>query len=404
MNFIPSNGWPQLKDIPEKLEHFREVYARFAKVNRWYQSIEETELTGNPVIFEKALKLNATALSLNMLPIQSGSGDPSPENVRPISGRTEVNLGRTGKNLLPMTVAGIKAANTSGTWSGNTYTRLGVSYEVQTDADGNVTGIKATGTATNNTSISLNMTLKAGTYTVNGSPANGSGTTYRITVTTTSYSLLANDTGSGATFTLSEPTEVILFCDVRNNYAIPSGGIMYYPMIRDAAETDPTFEPYTPVTLTIALGSTVYGGSLDVKTGSGSSDLGFAEFDGSDDEVWGMSSGSNYYQFQITISDAKDMVNFVTNEFKRMDIYYRGQQTGAIYYSDKMLRVALLPDMNITTVAEWRAWLAQNPLQVAYELATPTTIQLTGAELALLMGYNYISTDADSLTVKAYTI
>ena len=94
MNFIPSNGWPQLKDIPEKLEHFREVYARFAKVNRWYQSIKETELTGNPVIFEKALKLNATALSLNILTIQSGSGDPSPENVRPISGRTEVNLER----------------------------------------------------------------------------------------------------------------------------------------------------------------------------------------------------------------------------------------------------------------------------------------------------------------------
>ena len=34
-------------------------------------------------------------------PVQAGSGDPSPDNVRPISGRTNAKLTRCGKNLLP---------------------------------------------------------------------------------------------------------------------------------------------------------------------------------------------------------------------------------------------------------------------------------------------------------------
>ena len=40
------------------------------------------------------------ALTVGIEPVQSGSGDPSPTNVRPISGWTGANVTRTGKNLL----------------------------------------------------------------------------------------------------------------------------------------------------------------------------------------------------------------------------------------------------------------------------------------------------------------
>ena len=49
-----------------------------------------------------------------------------------------------GKNLLPMTVEGIKEVNTSGTWVGNSYTYGGVTFEIQTDDANNVIGIKQT--------------------------------------------------------------------------------------------------------------------------------------------------------------------------------------------------------------------------------------------------------------------
>lgn len=42
----------------------------------------------------------AKSLIVGMEPIQAGSGDPSPDNIRPISGRTGVTVTRTGKNLL----------------------------------------------------------------------------------------------------------------------------------------------------------------------------------------------------------------------------------------------------------------------------------------------------------------
>lgn len=41
-----------------------------------------------------------TGLTIGIEPIQSGSGDPSPDNIRPISGRSEISLKHNGKNLL----------------------------------------------------------------------------------------------------------------------------------------------------------------------------------------------------------------------------------------------------------------------------------------------------------------
>ena len=43
------------------------------------------------------------SLEISIEPVQSGSGDPSPSNVRPISGWSEANVTRTGKNLYDKT-------------------------------------------------------------------------------------------------------------------------------------------------------------------------------------------------------------------------------------------------------------------------------------------------------------
>ena len=56
-------------------------------------------------------------------------------------------VGGAGKNKLPMTVDGIKAANTDGTWTGNAYVINGITYTILTDSNNNVIGIKANGTA-----------------------------------------------------------------------------------------------------------------------------------------------------------------------------------------------------------------------------------------------------------------
>lgn len=56
------------------------------------------------------------SLKVAINPVQSGSGDPSPSNVRPISGWTGANVARLGKNLFnKATVTSSKGLNASGT-------------------------------------------------------------------------------------------------------------------------------------------------------------------------------------------------------------------------------------------------------------------------------------------------
>ena len=55
---------------------------------------------------------------------------------------------------------------------------------------------------------------------------------------------------------------------------------------------------------------------------------------------------------------------------------------------------------SITSVADWRTYLANNPLQVCYELANPTTLTLTPAELELLKGNNTVSGNGANINIS----
>ena len=63
-------------------------------------SVVEDTATGNPVTFETDLAKPLKSLVASFLPIQSGTGDPSTDNIRPITGWDAVNAWCAGKNLL----------------------------------------------------------------------------------------------------------------------------------------------------------------------------------------------------------------------------------------------------------------------------------------------------------------
>ena len=62
------------------------------------KEVEDTA-TGNPLTFLTDLARPLKELLVSWTPTQSGSGDPSPENVRPISGMSGVTAWHTGENL-----------------------------------------------------------------------------------------------------------------------------------------------------------------------------------------------------------------------------------------------------------------------------------------------------------------
>lgn len=163
-------------------------------------------------------------------------------------------VGGAGKNLLPITVANVKALNTAGTWSGNEYTFKGVTYTVNTDEDGNVISIKAVGTASELSYLYLqnqtgsNYSVFAGKSCIlNGCPANGSSSTYSLS--TYGSGMTVVDYGSGATITFpsTEPSNWNIAIGVISGYSIPTAGIIFYPMIRLSTESDATFEPYSNI-------------------------------------------------------------------------------------------------------------------------------------------------------------
>ena len=90
----------------------------------------------------------------------------------------------TDDNKLPMILSDIKNANTAGTWNNNNYTYNGITYTILLDEDNNVTGIKANGTASGNSTFKVgNKTwsnISSEDYQLGGCAKNGSTTTYYL--------------------------------------------------------------------------------------------------------------------------------------------------------------------------------------------------------------------------------
>ena len=105
-----------------------EVNSNFTSLEDWTDADTKT-VTGNPITITDAANLNAKALSMSVDPIQDLHGYDKPW------------VGGAGKNKLPLVLADIKAANATGTWSGNVYTYNGVDFTVNTDANNNITEI-----------------------------------------------------------------------------------------------------------------------------------------------------------------------------------------------------------------------------------------------------------------------
>jgi hypothetical protein len=165
------------------------------------------------------------------------------------SGLTNVDVAlsvpeNTGKNVLPLTLANLKAINTSGTWSGNAYTIKGVTFTVQTDSDGNVTSIVANGVATNKVWFRLvPTTFDIMNGTILSGITNGSLDTFSM------YAFESNDTTVITQLTNGEYTftnnheNVNMYINILSGVTVDN--ITFYPMLRPAGTT-PTFAPYIP--------------------------------------------------------------------------------------------------------------------------------------------------------------
>lgn len=369
---------------------------------------------GNPINFSSKYAQDAASTKIDLNPIQDLHGYDHPW------------AGGAGKNLLPMTVESLKAANTSGTWNGNVYSINNVVYTILVDSDNNVIGISAN--SSDNASANADFNIPTAVMSDNtqiilsGCPANGSVNTYRITFYNAAISM--NDTGSGNAITYVSGNNQRCYIRVVSGTSISNK--VFYPMLRLATKTDPTFEPYTNIcpisgrtevgikvkdseqvthqSLTISLGQTVYGGTLDVEKGELVVNRGIytitaflGDLGSPINHLYGVNAVSNTIK---RISSNDEVSDIVCDKFdsKLSNLaLYNSTSKGIALNKNGWIFVAF-GDM-VSSLKEANTLVENDPITFTYPLATPTVIPLTPAQVHLLKGVNNISTDGDDITL-----
>lgn len=181
-------------------------------------------------------------IKVSWTPAQEGSGDPSPENIRPIKGRTEIKVERCGENLL-----NIKPFDTR-------IQKKGITFEYVPDG-----GIHIQGTASANADSPTFPVwhLPPGKYCGPNTP------------TGVSASIVIRRNGSNLWFNTKGIFEILAGDVTKYWYAIVANGATLdttiYPYIVPGTTAPTAYTPYIGSTNTLTLPETVYGGEVDAE-------------------------------------------------------------------------------------------------------------------------------------------
>lgn len=299
-------------------------------------------------------------------PTQEGSGDPSPDNIRPISGRDSVKVERCGENLLD--VAQCRTATPSAAY--------GLTVTVDDTGLIRVFGIpkvnkdnpRATFRILFTNQVILTKEYKAKWFVVKG---------------------VIN-----AITHIQKDKSIVLQSPLLPNTSVDvQFRLMYY-----TGDEPTTYTPYTGQTATLTLPSTIYGGTVDAVTGDGQETWGTETISriASIDELTSVvRCAATLLQKSVTAKSGSAISNWLgeyVSYVEDKESFYTNQTQ--IYIKISKTR---LSSFNVAGV---NAYLSEHPLTVCYKLASPVPITATGAQpIPALPGVNTVLTDADSVMV-----
>ena len=327
-------------------------------------------------------------------------------NICPISGHDSVKVTRTGKNLLDISKSRIAArgsfteGNVTVTYNDDGTIRLQSSGSTRTDIV-----VFSAGTG-------YPLQLPNGTYTfsIRGNEsvsnyvhicASGSGDDYN--------GAAYFDVISTSTTTVLDGTKPWNYLFLR----IFTGGTFdcTISLQVEAGSTATAYEPYSGTSVEIALGQTVYGGTLDVTTGVLTVDRAYAVLNGTQDIAWvnwRPTETSVAWIYGLNVFGVKNvsanvLPNLLSNKLPTVtyNSIYSGTDSNSIgVHSNTYGVIVRVADTSLTTGTAINAYLSSHPIEICYELATPTTIQLTPTEIEMLEGNNTLWADSDEIELQ----
>lgn len=342
------------------------------------------------------------SLLVNIEPVQEGSGEPSPDNVRPISGWSEANVWRTGKNLLnigretavpsPSDVyASPRVMSTEKAYVGlrkDNYYYAGYVTEYS-----NVDGVIKL-TTRNNVQYGVGFPVECkqnADYTLSAVKSYGSIGAGFYDEDWNYISSTALVTDSSLTFTTPSNAKYVSVILA----SIPIGTEGTFTNIQlELGSTATPYEPYQGDTYTIQLGQTVYGATLDVKNGvltvdRVSESFRWGDYKATDDFT--VTTRRRFAISDIAVYPASGENRPYCNVAKWAENY----TSDTVHFYCNSIRQALVflpigtPD--------------STEIQIVYTLATPITIPLTPTQISTLQGQNNVWADSGDveLTYKS---
>lgn len=315
------------------------------------------------------------SLVVEIEPSQSGTGTPSPSNIRPISGYTQEDVFVVGKNWADIIQGN---CTTDGTITSDS-TKLCNSDYIPVKA-----GQRFTVSAVNLTSPTKQV------Y-------------FRIFSTKGTDNIRRSNSWANLPLTIDiqsgEYYLQLIFRNNDNSEITPSDANIQLEL----GNTATTFEPYHGKTYTTPFGQTVYGGTLDVLTGELTIDKWYVQITAQNVTFNSTNNRglirTNLVGIPYAIS-SPNTVNCICDKFEGIT-QTAGVVTGnvGVYAHGQIIAICGYK----TSLEDYQSWLTDNPVTVVYEIETPQTIQLTPQTVKALVGENHIQASTGDVTICKYS-
>lgn len=146
-------------------------------------------------------------------------------------------------------------------------------------------------------------------------------------------------------------------------------------------------------TYTISLGDTYYGGTLDVLTGVLTVDRAMVDLG-----TLSWQYLASYKIFSSNVSGKKpSSTEGIMSQYVNGGWWSEWADKDCVWCGNKANTGVVVRDTRFANAAEFKT--AMNGVQFCYELATPTTVQLTAHEVETLTGINNVWSDSGDVTV-----
>lgn len=361
----------------------------------------EATASGNPATFVTDVARPLKACTVSFSPVQEGSGDPSPENVRPIAGWTGAKVYRTGKNLFDVTTPISRSQYVNGTLEPLNNARIMTDY----------------------------IPVKYGaTYTMSIDPTTDNLAFINYNLFDENKNWLCDRVGNGESESFSGHTEhsftvnysgasyirIVVRDKTSSSTLIDNKTLANSYLQLEPGSTATPYEPYTGQTVDVQFPSeagTVYGGTIDLVSGlltvtykaivlnADTPCDSFKTQNSGKYTIWtgvtGMASGTFASDDCVMVDKAVKVAisGDVGNDTLGILI---GFNNSAIYLYN------MSTACGCTTTEQISEWLAQNPITCTIPLATPITYQVSRKSIRTLIGTNNVRSDANGTLELTY--